>query len=156
MKKKKKNVVTDEKKVNIVMGTKQPIVYYKHSYHVYCPICNHDFIGSDYLKTVFKDNQKALWLANMVTHHRHSHITWWNKCWGWHGGYYREASHFGNYDDEKKKVNEQAKRVIARKCADYLVLHGINEDVFSMLQNTEEKTLEVVKKVFKTHEMPAA
>ena len=118
-----------------------------HCYSVYCPICEHRFDGSSYLKTVFID-ERELWLANMVMHYRHSHITSWNKNWGYFGRYYRMASHFGNYDDEKAKVNERAKRQIARKCKDYIIANDVNEDVFNALQNTTEETLEVVRKIF--------
>ena len=51
-------------------------------YMVYCPICKHYFDGSEYLKTVFLDDEKTLWFANMVMHYRYTHITSWNKCWG--------------------------------------------------------------------------
>ena len=116
-------------------------------YTVYCPICDERFDGSDYLKTVFKD-ERSLWLANMVMHYRHDHISSWNKCWGRYGYYYQRAAHFGNYDEEKTKVNERAKRQIVRKCKDYVVSNNINADIFKMLQNTTEETLKVVEKAF--------
>ena len=118
------------------------------TYTVYCPICNVRFEGSDYLKTIFED-ERALWLANMVMHYRHTHITSWNKYWGYGGWYYRQASHFGNYDEEKAKVNERAKRQIARKCKEYIVNNNVNKDVFMMLQNTTEETIKLVEKIFK-------
>lgn len=125
---------------------------YKHSiikkYTVYCPHCDRRFDGSEYLATVFSDDERALWLANMVMHHRHDHITSWNKCWGYGGRYYRTAAHFGNYDEEKAKVNERAKREIARKCKEYIIKNNINEEVFARLQNTTEETLNVVRKIF--------
>lgn len=123
------------------------------TYTIYCPICKKRFEGSDYLKTVFVDEQ-ALWLANMVTHYRHTHITSWNKCWGWGGYYYRQAAHFGDYDEEKAIVNERAKRQIARKCKDYVLLNNVNVDVFKSLQNTTKKTIEVVEKVFSRSTTP--
>ena len=117
------------------------------NYTVYCPICEYRFEGSDYLKTVFNDDRE-LWLANMVMHYRHEHITSWNKNWGRYGWYYRNASHFGDYDEEKAKVNEKAKRQIARKCKNYIVKYNVNAEVFNKLQNTTEETLTVVKKIF--------
>ena len=124
---------------------------YRHKqrpiYTVYCPMCGIRFDGSEYLNTVF-DDDRELWLANMVMHHRHEHITSWNKCWGYGGWYYRQAAHFGDYDTEKAIVNERAKREIARKCKEYIYKNNVNEDVYSQLQNTTDETLEVVRKTF--------
>ena len=88
------------------------------SKRVYCPICNRWFEGSSYLFEEFKDDEKAIWLSNMVTHYRHTHITSWNKCWGYGGRFYR-SGWFGDYDTEKQKVNERAKRQIIRKAKDF-------------------------------------
>lgn len=123
---------------------------FQNVYYVYCPLCKEHFVGSEYLQTVFTD-ERTLWLANMVMHYRHYHISSWNKMWGYHGYYYQRAAHFGDYDEEKKKVNERAKRQIARKCADYLIKHNVTVDIFKELQNTEEKTIEVVEKIWKKH-----
>ena len=109
-------------------------------YQCYCPICSHWFDGSDYLGTVFL-KPKTLWLSNMVMHYRHSHITSWNKMWGYGGSYYRSAAHFGNYDEEKAKVNERAKSQIIRKAKDFIIENGINRSNFLELQNTTEETL---------------
>lgn len=134
------------------MGTqpniKEMIKRHKHSYVVYCPICKKYFQGSEYLDTIFKDDEKILWLSNMVTHYRHTHITSWNKCWGYGGGYYR-GHWFGDYDEEKAKVNERAKRQIIRKCADYLKYYGFNTEDFKKLQNTTNETIIVAEKLLK-------
>ncbi len=82
----------------------------------------------------------------MITHYRHHHITSWNKCWGRHGGYYR-GHWFGEYEEEKKKVNERAKRQIIRKGKKVLQEIGIKPTHFSILQNTEDKTMELALKV---------
>jgi hypothetical protein len=89
---------------------------------------------SEYLATVFQD-EKERWLANMVTRYRHHHITWWDRCWGPNGGRY-QGNWFGDYDEEKAKVNEQAKRQIIRKSLDYLLQHEIGIEVFQALQGT--------------------
>lgn len=114
------------------------------NYGVYCPMCKGYFSGSDYLKTVFTD-EKQLWLANMVTHYRHSHIESWNKCWGYRGSYYR-SRWFSDYEEEKHKVNERAKRQIIRKCTDYLLYFGFTVEDFTALQSTEQKTIELATK----------
>ena len=129
---------------------KDDMIYHhkeKGIYTVYCPICNDRFEGSEYLKSVFSD-ERALWLSNMVMHYRHDHITSWNKNWGNGGWYYRQASHFGNYDEEKKKVNERAKRQIARKCNEFIIKNNVDKNVFLSLQNTTEETVKVVDKIF--------
>lgn len=138
--------MTDKLEKNI---DKTPIINHsKHHQTFYCPICNERFSSSDYLAQAFKDDEKTMWLANMVTHYRHNHITSWNKYWGYFGWAYRNAAHFGDYDEEKTKVNERAKRQIARKCKEYIIDKGINKDIFAKLQGTTEETLKVVEKIY--------
>lgn len=110
---------------------------------VYCPICKKSVGSSDYLKTVIQD-ERVLWIANMITHYRHNHITSWNKCWGRGGGRYRNGW-FGDYDEEKKLVNERAKRQIIRKCKHYLMLHEIKAEHYEQLQSNDEKTIALAK-----------
>lgn len=112
--------------------------------NVFCPICLNYFPESEFLKTVFAD-ERTRWLANMVTHYRHTHITSWNKCWGYGGRYYR-TGWFGDYDEEKEKVNERAKRQIIRKCTKYLIFNVITVDHFLELQNTSSETVELATK----------
>lgn len=112
---------------------------------VYCPMCDEYFSDSEYLRTVFED-EKQLWLANMVTHYRHNHITSWNKCWGYGGGRYRNKW-FGNYDNEKREVNERAKRQILRKCKSYLNANGFTSADFDALKSTDYKTMELAEKL---------
>lgn len=115
-----------------------------------CPICSRKVEQSDYLNQIFKDEPEVNYLAHMVTHYRHNHIDSWNKCWGRHGSRYR-SNWFGDYDEEKKKVNERAKRQIIRKGKDILNRLGILPEHFGRLQNTEVKTLELARKnLFKT------
>ena len=129
-----------------------PIFHHKYrNTTFFCPLCGKRFETSEYLGQVFKGKDKALWLANMVTHYRHSHITSWNKCWGWGGWAYRQAAHFGEYDTEKSIVNERAKRQIARKCPQYIVNNGITHEVYSELQGSTGETLSVVDKIWSVH-----
>ena len=113
----------------------------------YCPICQKRHDMSSYLEKTFRKDKKAMWLANMVMHYRHEHITWWNKCWTYGGYRYRKAAHFKDYNEEKSKVNEQAKRQIARKCKSYLKEYDIGLNAFKALQGTTQKTIETVNKV---------
>lgn len=117
---------------------------FKENY-VYCPLCDEYFMESDYLNSVFSNKKKASWLANMVTHYRHHHITSWNKCWGKYGSRYR-SNWFGDYDEEKKKVNERAKRQIVRKATSFLSYHKICINEFQLLQYNDEATLQLVQK----------
>lgn len=112
--------------------------------HCYCPICEQYFCESSFLKSVFTD-EKVRWLANQITHYRHGHISSWNKCWGYNGHHYR-SGWFGDYEEEKHKVNERAKRQIIRKAGSYLLFHGINRSHFEQLKNTEDKTLSLAQK----------
>jgi hypothetical protein len=107
----------------------------------FCPVCNDYFKGSNHLLEVFGGNKKSLWIANMVTHHRHHHITSWNKRWD---GTYQDSDFNKNfiYDFEKMKLNEQAKRQIITKCKDFIVYHKITVDDLLLLKDNEPKTIE--------------
>lgn len=111
-----------------------------------CPICSRNVEQSDYLNQIFKDEPEVNYLAHMVTHYRHNHIDSWNKCWGRHGSRYR-SNWFGDYDEEKKKVNERAKRQIIRKGKEILKRLGILPEHFGRLQNTEERTMVLARKI---------
>lgn len=119
------------------------------SYQVFCPLCNKWFVGSLYLSTVFID-ERNLWLANMVTHYRHTHIKSWDKMWGRYGGYYQQAAHYydEDYEDRKSEINERAKRQIARKAVEFLRDNNIDTEVFRSLLGTSEKTIKVVDGIF--------
>lgn len=109
----------------------------------YCPVCKCYFIESKFLRLTIKD-EKSLWIANMVTHFRHSHIQYWNCCWGNGGRAYR-AGWFKNYRAEKKKVNNICKRKIIRKCYSFLLEMQINRSHFEKLQFNDKETLKLLK-----------
>ncbi len=70
----------------------------------FCPICNQYFTSSDYLNELFKDDERAKWLSNMVMHYRHVHQTSWDKQSGRNGDACCQA--IPNYDyEEQKKLN---------------------------------------------------
>jgi hypothetical protein len=110
----------------------------------FCPMCSDYFEESEYLKEVI-ENEKTLWLANMVTHYRHNHIKSWNRCWADGGNRYRYGW-FGDYEEEKSLVNERAKRQIIRKCGDYLTHHGIAVTDYEGLQYNSPETIDLAKK----------
>jgi hypothetical protein len=133
------------------VGDKPIFSFINHPSQYYCPICKQRFEVSNYLNKVFGKDEKSLWLANMVMHYRHCHITSWNKYWGWNGWRYRQAAHFGDYDTEKAIVNERAKRQIARKCPQYIISYGINKDVYNKLQGTTSETISTVEKIWQKY-----
>jgi hypothetical protein len=114
-----------------------------------CPICNQYFKTSEYLNSIFKDDDKARWLANMVMHHRHDHITSWNSNWS-RNGYARNHLNV-DYEMEKRKVNERAKRQIVRKCKDYLIKNGFCAEDVLKLNGTELDTINLYKKYLPTN-----
>lgn len=109
----------------------------------YCPLCRAYFPESEYLRTAIGD-ERTLWIANMITHYRHTHITSWNKCWGYGGGRYR-SKWFGDYETEKHKVNERAKRQIIKKATQFLKLHKISSHHFESLMHNDKETLTLAK-----------
>ncbi|MFA5478928.1 MAG: hypothetical protein WC337_02810 [Candidatus Muiribacteriota bacterium] len=112
---------------------------------VFCPMCQRYFPESDYLKSVI-EKTKTLWIANMVTHYRHTHIVSWNRCWDRYSGHHYRYGWFGDYETEKRLVNERAKRQIVRKCTGFLKFHNITREDFEGLQENEAKTLELIEK----------
>lgn len=111
-----------------------------------CPICNKHVTESEYLNNTFNNDPHANYLSHLVTHYRHNHITSWNKCWGYNGNRYRQGW-FGDYEQEKIKVNERAKRQLIRKGRDVFRSIGITSDTFLKLQNTDEATMTLALKI---------
>lgn len=106
----------------------------------YCPMCNRYFESSDYLNKLF-ENENTKWVSNMVTHYRHNHLTSWNKCWERNGRYYRKGW-FKDYETEKAKINERAKRQIIRKCKDFMIANDFNlQELMALKGNTKETLL---------------
>ena len=106
----------------------------------YCPLCDGVVEKSEYLSTVFKDNPKMEWLANMVTHYRHEHVKYYNNSVGY-------VSFFHDYDGFKNVVNNRTKRQIIRKCKAFLLANNFTSKQFIELQNTEEKTIALANKI---------
>ena len=114
---------------------------------IYCPICNKNFKSSSYLVNVFGQNPNTLWFANMVTHYRHEHIKSWDRCWGYGGNSYRRGW-FKNYDTEKRKVNERAKRQIIRKCENFMLSKDfVADDLLVLNENSKETKDLILKKI---------
>lgn len=109
-----------------------------------CPICHQKVKKSDYLHQIFADEPIVEWLANLITHYRHDHLTSWNKCWGYNGGFYGRGW-FKDYETEKKKVNERAKRQIIRKGLAILIKNGVKPSHFKRLENTSIETLKIAE-----------
>lgn len=111
----------------------------------YCPICDKYFPISLYLANQIKDKQ-VLWFANMVMHYRHTHIAYWNRCWGRGGVQYRRGW-FENYKQEKIKVNEKVKRQILRKCFKFMLAHKMGMSTIKGIIYNSEYTLQVAEMI---------
>ena len=118
----------------------------------FCPICNSYFETSGYLNQEIED-EHAKWLANMVTHYRHFHITSWDKTWGRNGHHYRKVwCNNLDYDGMKVIVNERAKRQILRKCKKVMIDNGFTVEHVLQLSHTDNKTIELYKKLLDTEQ----
>ncbi|MEX2640901.1 MAG: hypothetical protein WD266_09440 [Balneolales bacterium] len=111
----------------------------------YCPLCKSYNAESEYLATVFTST-KTKWLANMITHYRHSHTDSWDRIWGAGGYGYHNLSQI-TYSIEKERINNISKRQIIKKASDYLVHHNINENHFKALHGTDKKTFVLADKI---------
>lgn len=111
------------------------------------PIDGQYYPQSDYLRTAIED-EKVRWIANCVTTYRHTQISSWDKMWqrGRRGKAYQKAAKFGDYDEEKAKVNERAKRQLIRKCYPVFKQMGIEAKHFMELQNTDWETIALANK----------
>ncbi len=114
-----------------------------------CPICNKYFETSEYLNTYFSDDEHVRWLANMVTHYRHVHVTSWDKTWSSEYGnnYRRGWSARKDYDSMKHDVNERAKRQILKKCKNFMIEKGFVIEHVAKLQGTTKQTLDLYTKI---------
>lgn len=110
-----------------------------------CPLCHNKILKSEYLNEIFSEEPHVEWLANLVMHYWHNHIDSWNRCWGRNGSAYR-GHWFGDYDEEKSKVNERAKRQLIKKGSSILIKNGIKPEHFQMLSSTTEETMIVAYK----------
>ena len=128
-----------------LQGSNTPFAPETYMQDLRCPLCHCKVLRSDYLMELFDKNPHARWLAHLVTHYRHHHISWWDNCWGRYGHSYR-GDWFGAYEEEKAKVNESSKRQIIRKGHLILLANGIQPEYFKSLQNTTEATMKVANK----------
>jgi len=85
-------------------------------FDTYCPICKNFVEGSDYLYNVaFPDDYYAYWVANLVKHYRHEHISYYNRTMRSWSYAERNPEYMKlGYEEYKKLVNNRAKRQIIR------------------------------------------
>ena len=116
----------------------------------YCPICKQYEKESAYLRSVFPEHPRTRYLANLITHYRHSHITSYNKSYGYGSGAYATKSlqNYASWEEFKSDINERAKRQYARKAGAYFKKWGIGVSQVRRLQGTTPETLSVWKKIF--------
>jgi uncharacterized C2H2 Zn-finger protein len=106
---------------------------------VFCPLCGEWFGASDFLAGVFRGDDKAEFLANLVTHMRHEHVVYYNNSVNY-------VSHNHNYDHFKEQVNRMKRRLI-REARGFLVQHGFSSKDFCKLQSTDEVTRVLARKM---------
>lgn len=123
---------------------------------LYCPFCERQvYIGSEYLREVFIDNDFTYWFACLVTHYRHEHIRYYDNCWRNPGGYGDKNPEYkyNTHEDFRKIINNRAKRQIIRTMIKdksllikekKMLLLGAGE-----LQYNDEKTKELLEKQLK-------
>ena len=131
------------------IGSFEEYVEYTDVIRQFCPICKQYFSTSDYLNDIFKNDERARWLANMVMHYRHDHQTSWDKQFGRYGDLYCQRIPNYDYEEQKKLYNERAKRQIIRKATDFLNDEGFTPEDFLKLQNTTEETMKLARKKLK-------
>ena len=124
-------------------------------FETYCPLCK-DFVdGSDYLyDEAFPDDYYAYWVANLVKHYRHEHISYYNRTMRSWSYAERNPEYMKlGYEEYKKLVNNRAKRQIIRailkdeklttKCKKELIRAILK------LKYNDNKTIELINKALK-------
>jgi len=109
-----------------------------------CPLCNDEFIFSKFLNTAIK-NEKTRLIANLITHYRHVHQSSWNTSCHFISNSWGQLA----YAKAKDEHNNRAKRQILRKCFNWVNNNGIKKENFLELQNNDEKTIELINKIYK-------
>lgn len=113
--------------------------HHHNGINLFCPACDKYVGSSQYLNAVFRED-KIRWLANMITHYRHSHNRMYNEMCRQH------TKNFNLYYDKvKAELNEGVKRKLILNHTDYLISNGITSTEFSKLMNTTAKTIELAK-----------
>jgi hypothetical protein len=108
-----------------------------------CPFCGEEFLFSEYLQNAIP-NPKTRLIANLITHYRHNHQASWNKSCHYISQKWGEDA----YQEAKNKHNNRAKRQILRKCKKWIIESKITEVNFKELQYNDNKTCELINKVF--------
>lgn len=127
--------------------THPPTIIARSGVHkTYCPICKHYFLSSPYLVDTFKDHAGATWLSNVVMHYRHQHRKYDRNI------QYVQHSFGISPAEQKKVINEQAKRQILRKSYGYMVYHQIGIDSLLKMNTNSEQTIDLWKKYYNVSE----
>jgi hypothetical protein len=108
----------------------------------YCSICKRYISCSSMLFTLYQNDARVEWLANMVTHYRHAHSKEYNK-------FISKPLTEIEYIEMKPIFNETAKRQIARKCFDYMKHYNIGLRELLLLTNNTAQTVELYEVLFK-------
>ncbi len=123
---------------------------------IYCPLCETWIDCSEHLQETFGNDDKMLWLTNMVTHYRHvSHLqnkigsaTSYDKTWGRNGYGYSKLQP-QTHDEMKHKQNEIEKRKMIKQLYSLMNEKGITTEHFLRLHRTTDETVIVANKHLK-------
>lgn len=119
--------------------TKELFISENGEKYFFCPFCDEYFFCSEYLENAITD-EKTRYLANMICHYRHNHIIYYDNSVGY-------VTRFHDYHEFKELVNNRIKRQIIRKAKAFLKEHQITVEHFENLLSTDEKTIELAKKL---------
>lgn len=121
------------------------------SFNTYCPRCKRIVEGSKYLyNEAFPNDYYAYWIANLVKHHRHEHIRYYDLSWK----YWRYAEKNPEYqrmthEEYRILVNNRAKRQMIRAILkDDTIPKEVKVKLIEAvlrLKHNDEKTVELVE-----------
>lgn len=114
-----------------------------------CPICMKKVRHSEYLHSVFPSQPYSEWVANLTTHYRHEHISYYDKSWRSWAYASKSEYKYMTHDDFKAKVNNRAKRqlirAIQRTTWNRTIKRALIEG-FRGLQSNDKETIEMIDK----------
>jgi hypothetical protein len=108
----------------------------------YCPFCDDFFEISDIFDDEYED-QKTLWLANMVHHYKLKHNP--EYIHGIYSGCLKD--HYLRKVTMTDKWEEGSKQQVLLKCTDFLIQNGIRLEHFMNLKGTNKETVQLCRKL---------
>jgi hypothetical protein len=129
---------------------------------IWCPACSLSFPYHGYLKGVFHDDRPGLHAAALVTHYRHTHVRSHDRAW--QSPRYAAKIPNYDYDENKAKTNNQAKRELIRAVATHVRNGSYPESApigarelvcaFGRLQELDEETIALIHATLEKFDQP--